>query len=301
MEKYIDLHIHSCYSDGIHRPADIVRMAADKGLKAIAIADHDSVEGVDEALEAGLELGVEVVPAVEFSIAYKQFRDVHLLAYFIDHEDGEFSRKLAEFRQRRDDRARAIIDRINARLARERKNGITYDDIRAIARDCISRLHIAEILVRKGAAGSVQDAFKMYLIPYDVPKQYFPLEEALDEVRRLKGVSVLAHPPSITNDRKLLKNLILEWKDMGLDGIEVFNNLCFNDDMIFFENIAREHGMLITGGSDFHGFEDDVEMGTGRGGLSVAYHLLDSIKVIAGKRGAQVWNVPERTDTPYRQ
>jgi predicted metal-dependent phosphoesterase TrpH len=285
MEHYIDLHIHSCFSDGIYRPADIVAMAARRGLKAIAITDHDSVEGVDEAVEAGLRSGVEVVPAVEFSIAYKHYRDIHLLGYFIDYRDGELGRKLADFRRRRDDRARAIIDRINARLVKEKKTEITYDDIRAISRGCISRLHIAETLVRKGASATVQDAFKMYLIPYDVPKQYFPLEEALDEIRRLNGISVLAHPPSITNDRRLMKSLILEWKKMGLDGIEVFNNLCFKDDMIFYESLAREHGMLMTGGSDFHGFEDDVEIGIGRGGLSVAYHLLHIMKDVAGKKG----------------
>jgi predicted metal-dependent phosphoesterase TrpH len=263
-------------------------MAARRGLKAIAITDHDSVEGVDEAVEAGLKSGVEVVPAVEFSIAYKHYRDIHLLGYFIDYQDGELGRKLEEFRRRRDDRARAIIDRVNARLVKEKKTGIiTYDDLRAISRDCISRLHIAETLVRKGSAASVQDAFKMYLIPCDVPKQYFAMEEALDEIRRLNGVSVLAHPPSITNDRKLMKSLVLEWKKMGLDGIEVFNNLCFKDDMIFYESLAREYGMLITGGSDFHGYEDDVEMGIGRGGLSVAYKLLHIMKEVAGKRGAE--------------
>lgn len=286
MKQYIDLHVHSCYSDGVHRPADIVAMAAGKGLKAIAIADHDSVDGVDEAIEAGVKSGVEVVPAVEFSIAYKRYRDIHLLGYLIDYRDAELGRKLAEFRRRRDDRARAIIDRINARLAWESKATITYDDIRAIARDCISRLHIAETLVRNGVVGTVQDAFNRYLIPYDVPKQYFPMDEALDEIRRLNGVSVLAHPPSISSDRKVMKNLIQEWKKMGLDGIEVFNNLCFKDDMIFYEGLAMEYGMLMTGGSDFHGFEDDVEMGIGRGGLSVAYKLLHIMKDVAGRKSA---------------
>ncbi len=288
MENYVDLHIHSCYSDGIHRPAEIVSMAAQKGLKAIAIADHDSTEGVDEALEAGLEYGVEVVPAVELSVAYKNFRDIHLLGYFIDHKDVELGRKLAEFRQRRDNRARAIVDRINARLVQENKIGITYDEIRAMARDAISRLHIAKLLIHKGAVGTVQDAFKRYLGPYDVPKQYFPMEEALLEIRRVKGVAVLAHPPSISNDRRLLRNLAREWTEMGLDGIEVFSNLCYKDDMIFFESLARENGLLMTGGSDFHGFEDDVEIGIGSGGLSVSYHLFDAMKNTARERGAQL-------------
>jgi predicted metal-dependent phosphoesterase TrpH len=281
MEKYIDLHIHSSYSDGIHTPTELVAMAAEKGLKAIAIADHDSVEGVDEALDAGEKAGIEVIPAVELSIAYKNFRDVHLLGYLINHKDVELKRKLAEFRQRRDDRARAIVEKINTRLLTEGKSAITYEDIRTIARDSVSRLHIAKVLVRTGAVKNVQEAFKRYLGPYDVPKQYFPLEEALCEIRRVKGISVIAHPPSISDDRKVMKNLIAEWTAMGLDGIEVFNNLSYKDDMIFYEALARDNGLLITGGSDFHGYEDDVEIGIGSGGLAVAHCLLDYMKVVA--------------------
>jgi predicted metal-dependent phosphoesterase TrpH len=288
VEKFVDLHIHSCYSDGVYRPAELVARAAQRGLKAIAIADHDSTEGVDEALRASVGSGVEVVPAVEFSVAYENLKDVHLLGYFIDHRDLELGRKLAEFRQRRDSRARAIVEKISARLVFENKNEITYDDVRSIAGDSISRLHIAKILVEKGAVTNVQDAFKRYLIPFDVPKQYFPMEEALKEISRLRGISVIAHPPSISDDRKLLRDLIRKWSDMGLDGIEVFNNLCFKDDMIFFEGLAQECGLLMTGGSDFHGFEDDVEMGIGRGGLAVAYALFCAMKDVARKRGAVV-------------
>ena len=288
MEIYVDLHIHSCYSDGIHRPAELVSMAAQKGLKAIAIADHDSTEGVDEAMAAGVKYGVEVVPAVELSIGYQNFRDIHLLGYFIDHKDAELAKKLADFREKRDSRARAILEKINARLEVENKTGITYDEIRAIADDSISRLHIAKLLVRKGAVGSVQSAFKRYLGPYDVPKQYFPMEEALAEIRRLKGLAVLAHPPSISSDRSVLKNLVGEWAEMGLDGIEVFSNLCFKDDMIFYECLAAELGLMITGGSDFHGVEDDIEMGIGSGGLAVSYKLLEIMKNAAMARGAVI-------------
>ena len=286
MEKYMDLHIHSCYSDGVYRPEELVAMAADKGLKAIAIADHDSVEGVEEALAAAEKLGIEVVPAVEFSIAYGNRRDIHLLGYFIDHTDEQLRNKLSRFRERRDSRARAIVDRINAKLAREKKAGITYDDVRALASNSVSRLHIAQVLVRNGLSDNVPNAFKRYLGPCDVPKQYFPMEEAISEIRRLKGISVLAHPPTISKDRKLLKLLISEWCAMGLDGIEVFNNLSYKDDMIFFESLAREQGLLMTGGSDFHGYEDDVEIGIGSGGLAVAYSLLPHMKKKATERGS---------------
>jgi hypothetical protein len=256
-------------------------MAAEKGLKAVAITDHDSVSGVSEALDAGRRLGVEVVPAIEFSIAYRDYHDVHLLGYFIDHCDPSLNSRLRDFRRARETRARAIVEKINAKLASERKGRITYDEVIDVSGEAMSRLHIALVLVDRGFARHVQDAFNRYLQPCDVPKRYFPLDEALEEIRRLGGVSVLAHPPSITDDRGLLAALVREMAGRGLNGIEVFNNLCYKDDMIFFESLCRELGLAMTGGSDYHGYEDDVEIGIGRGGLAVAYRLLEPLKQIA--------------------
>lgn len=281
MRQFMDLHIHTLNSDGVHTPSRIVAMAAEKGLKAIAITDHDSVSGVTEAIDAGNRLGVEVVPAVELSIGYRNYHDVHLLGYFINHCDASFSSKLREFRRSREVRARAIVEKINAKLASERRSNITYDEVIDVSGEAMSRLHIARVLVERGFARHVQDAFNRYLQPCDVPKQYFPLDEALEEIRRLGGVSVLAHPPSITDDRRELASLIRQMAGMGLGGLEVFNNLCYKDDMIFLENLCRELGLVMTGGSDYHGYEDDVDIGIGRGGLAVAYRLLEPLKQIA--------------------
>jgi 3',5'-nucleoside bisphosphate phosphatase len=288
MERYMDLHIHTFHSDGVHSPTEIVEMAADKGLKALAIADHDSVSGVGEALAAGHRLGVEVVPAVELSIGYKNFHDVHLLGYFIEYRDKEFAARLQEFRKARDMRGKAIVEKINSKLAMERKIRISLDEVTDTVQGSLSRLHIARLLVDKGVARHVQDAFTRYLQPCDVPKRYFAISDALDEIRRLKGVSVLAHPPSISDDRRIMASLIRELAGMGLDGLEVFNNLCYKDDMIFYGGLCRELGLAMTGGSDFHGFEDDVDIGIGRGGLAVAYHLLEPLKNISRSRGAEL-------------
>lgn len=286
MERYMDLHIHTFHSDGVHSPTEVVEMAAAKGLKALAIADHDSVSGVSEAVAAGQRLGVEVVPAVELSIGYKNFHDVHLLGYFIEYRDKKFFASLQEFRKARDMRGKAIIEKINSKLAGERKIRISLDEITDTAQGSLSRLHIARQLVDKGVARNVQDAFTRYLQPCDVPKRYFAMSDALEEIRRLKGVSVLAHPPSISDDRRVMASLIRELAGIGLDGLEVFNNLCYKDDMIFYEGLCRELGLAMTGGSDFHGVEDDVEIGIGRGGLAVAYHLLEPLKNISRSRGA---------------
>jgi predicted metal-dependent phosphoesterase TrpH len=235
---------------------------------------------------AGQRLGVEVVPAVELSIGYKNFHDVHLLGYFIEYRDKEFSARLQEFRKARDMRGKAIVEKINSKLAGERKIRISLDEVTDTAQGSLSRLHIARQLVDKGIARHVQDAFTRYLQPCDVPKRYFAMSDALGEIRRLKGVSVLAHPPSISDDRRVMASLIRELAGIGLDGLEVFNNLCYKDDMIFYEALCRELGLAMTGGSDFHGVEDDVEIGIGRGGLAVAYHLLEPLKNISRSRGA---------------
>ncbi|NMC73218.1 MAG: PHP domain-containing protein [Geobacteraceae bacterium] len=284
MERYMDLHIHSFHSDGVLSPTEIVRKASDKGLMAIAVADHDSVSGVEEALAAGQRFGVEVVPAVELSIGFKTFHDVHLLGYYIEFRDRGFSAKLGEFRTARDMRGKAIVEKINEKLASEGKAGIPLQEVMDMSQGSLSRLHIARLLVEKGIARHVQDAFTRYLQPCDVPKRFFAMGDALDEIRRLGGVSVLAHPSSISEDRMVLGALIRELSTMGLDGLEVYNNLCYKDDMIFFESLCRETGLAMTGGSDYHGYEDDVDIGIGRGGLAVAYRLLEPLKKISRSR-----------------
>ena len=126
MERYVDLHLHSIHSDGVRTPAELVEMAAKNGLRAIALADHDSVAGIDEALAAGERHGVEVIPAIELSVEFRRYHDIHLLGYFIDYRDEAFREKLVRFRARRDERGRAIIDRINARLSHEGREPISY-------------------------------------------------------------------------------------------------------------------------------------------------------------------------------
>lgn len=278
MGEYIDLHLHTTYSDGVYTPAQVVEMAADRGLKAIAIADHDSVSGVSEAMAAGAGRGVEVIPAVELSVEYGGIRDIHLLGYFIDHTDAKLLERLSNFREARDSRGRAIIQRINEKLAASKKAPISYEEVRALAGDALGRPHIARILVKKGCARDNDDAFTRFLGPCDAPKQYFDMAEAIQEVKRVGGAAVLAHPPSISSDRRILKRLIAEFAELRLDGLEVLNNMCYNDDTLFFESLAGAMGLAMTGGSDFHGMEDAIEIGVGRGGLAVPYQWVEELR-----------------------
>ncbi|GLI39204.1 PHP domain-containing protein [Geobacter hydrogenophilus] len=284
MMTTIDLHVHSNYSDGIHPPADLVKMAAERGLVAIAIADHDTVDGIDEALVAGARMGVEVVPAVELSVEHGRYRDMHILGYHLDHRDPRLVHMLAEFRTNREIRGRAIVDKINKRLTDGRKSPLSYDDVLNLAEGAVGRPHIGRMLIERGYARDMDDAFRRYLIPCNVPKHYIPAGDAITEIRRTGGVAVLAHPLTVSDDRQVLRGIVSDLVALGLDGIEVFNNMCYKDDMLFLEFLCREFGLLMTGGSDFHGFEDDVEIGTGRGGLAVSHRLAEAVKNLAESR-----------------
>jgi len=274
----IDLHIHSTYSDGIYKPAELVAMAAAKGLKTIALADHDTVAGIDEALEAGQSRNVEVIPAVELSVQFDTYQDVHLLGYLIDHRDRTFLDKLAEFRTIRDQRGQAIIANINVKLQHEKKEAITYDEAVNFADGAFGRPHIARVLVNRGYAKDMQDAFERYLIPCDEPKRYFPMDEALAEIRRLGGIAVLAHPTSISEERKVLATVIGKLAGKGLQGVEVYNNMCNADESAFLARLAEDLGLAATGGSDFHGIEGGIEMGSGRGQLAIPHTLATALK-----------------------
>jgi predicted metal-dependent phosphoesterase TrpH len=262
MKNLIDLHLHSTYSDGVRTPAELVTLAKGLGLKAIALADHDTVDGIDEALAAGAACGMEVLPALELSVAFGPYRDVHLLGYLLDHRDPGLLATLKEFRDKRETRGEAIIVRINEKLAG----------------GALGRPHIAQVLMAKGYAGNMQDAFNRYLVPCDVPKRYFPADEALATVRRLGGVAVLAHPTSITAERATLTGVIDQLRDLGLDGLEAFNNICNDQESAFLRALAEKKGMVWTGGSDYHGIEEGIGIGTGRGGMAVPYACVDALK-----------------------
>jgi 3',5'-nucleoside bisphosphate phosphatase len=276
--QWVDLHVHSIHSDGLRTPAELVQMAARNSLQALALADHDSLAGIDEALDAGGRFGVEVIPAIEFSVEFRGHHDIHLLGYFIDHRDEELREKLIRFRSRRDERGRSIVARINAKLSHEGKDTIGYEEVAALAKGALGRPHIARVLVARKLARDVQDAFDRYVGPCNVPKVYFPMIEALAEIRRTKGVAVLAHPATITDNRPLLRGLLGDLAAAGLEGVEICNRNCSSDDMNFLDRLAGSLGLLKTGGSDYHGFEGDPEPGSGQGAARFPYEWVEAMR-----------------------
>ncbi len=284
----IDLHIHSNCSDGAYSPEELVRLAAAEGLSTIAIADHDSVAGIDEGVASGSLHGVLVLAAVELSVQYKKWQDVHLLGYGMKWNDAVFLEKLNGFRERREHRNEEILERVNVMLREEGKTPIVLSEVLAFARDSIGRPHIARALLERGYVSNVEDSFRRYLVPCNVPKQYWPIEDAMKEIRRLGGVTVLAHPTTVTADRQLLREILTDLSESGLDGIEVYNNLAQQDESEYLRRLALELGLLITGGSDFHGIEDGLQIGKGRAGIRFSESLLAPIRRRLSARGGQL-------------
>jgi predicted metal-dependent phosphoesterase TrpH len=270
----IDLHIHSCFSDGAFTPAELVARAVTLDVRVIAIADHDSVAGVAEAVAAGAGSGVDVLPAAELSVKFEEWEDVHLLGYGIDYADQQFLEKLNGFRSHREGRNVQILQRVNESLLSEGKSAISKDKVVAYARGAIGRPHIARVLLDQGYACSMEDAFKRYLVPCNVPKYYWQIEEAIAEIHRIGGVAVLAHPTSVSKDLVTLGPVIQSLQLSGLDGIEVYNNMGWPLEIEFLRRTAEELGLLITAGSDFHGIEEGLEIGKGREGMHFDSALL---------------------------
>ena len=284
MENLIDLHLHSNFSDGVPTPGELVALASELGLRAIALADHDTVDGINEALAAGAACGLEVLPALELSVAFGPYSDVHLLGYLLDHRDPELLATLQEFRDKRERRGEAIIDRINEKLALEGRPPIEAREAAALAGGALGRPHIAQVLMAKGYAANMQDAFNRYLVPCDVPKRYFPVDEALATVHRLGGVAVLAHPTTISAERPILAGVIDELCSMGLDGLEAYNNVCSEQESGWLRSYAGQRGLIWTGGSDYHGIEEGIGIGTGRGSMAVPYSCVEELKRVKESR-----------------
>ena len=249
----LDLHIHSTASDGSESPEAVVRAAVAGGLDVIAVADHDTVAGYRAAVEAGAELSaagkpIQVVPAVEVSSTF-QGRDIHVLGYFID-PDAEAMRAHAERAgRRREERMHEMVDRLVAGGTE-----VTFEEVEAAAgpdRASIGRPHLAKALVERGHVASVPDAFVSLIGDGSeafVPTHLLDPVGAVEVVRASGGVAVWAHPPG-----DLVDTLLPVLREAGLDGLEVYRPRNKNASVLWLESICRSQGLLVSGGSDWHG------------------------------------------------
>lgn len=270
-----DLHIHSTASDGTLPPREIVARAARAGIPAIAITDHDTVAGVNEALEEGARLGVTVVPAVELSAGLGG-RGLHVIGYFVDHTDPVLLDRLSRLRAARLRRARAMV-----RALSEAGYDIDLADV-LLAADggAVGRAHVAQTLVQAGYASSIADAFDRLLAhgrPFYVPKPVAPPATVIGWIRDAGGIAVLAHPGVSEVD-----DLIDELVSAGLAGLEVYHTDHDTSERDRYRRRAEDLGLIVTGGSDFHG---DDRPGGGLGSAAVPPPVLDALLAARPQRG----------------
>lgn len=267
-----DLHTHTLCSDGYLAPAELVAKAAEVGLAALAITDHDTLLGLDEAMEAGARLGVRIVTGSELSVTVGD-EEVHMLAYGFDPEHAGLCSALQRMKEGRERRAREMVERLQ-------KAGldVAWEAVRQRARgDAIGRPHVASVLVADGYVEEPQEAFERYLKAGQlafVAKPRFEAADALAVVHEAGGVGVLAHP-----GHWMATGTIEQLVDVGLDGIEVIHPS--HDAMLtdYYRGVARRYGLLQTGGSDYHGRRPDEEERFGT--FTVPLERLDALRAAA--------------------
>ena len=273
----IDLHLHTRYSDGSLTPAEVVALAHQAGVTAMAITDHDIVDGIPHAMEAATKLDIEVVPGVELSSRLNG-QELHVLGYFFEWQDPTFQDHLAQQRLSRQVRNPQAIERLNA-LGLE----LSEDEVRAKAgSESIGRPHIAQVLVEKGYVRDTREAFDRYLgegAAAYVPRSLADTRDVITWIRHAGGVPVLAHPTWTRCEGAPLYRLCACLKEAGLLGLEVFYSTHNRKQTSRYLELAKRLDLLVTGGSDFHGAANPaIQVGRGKGNLKVPAALLDPLR-----------------------
>ena len=253
LSSLIDLHIHSTYSDGVLKPAELVDLAKSQGLSAISITDHDTADGAGEAIQRGLEKGIEVISGIEIS-SWHGDTSMHILGYLFRSDDEQFNSWLQLLQQGRDTRNIRIIENLNKLgITVELEELLQYSEYGQTGRP-----HIARLLVDKGIAKTVDLAFKYYLgrgAAAYAERFRFSARDAIAMIREAGGVAVLAHPSSLDPSLRSTPSLLKDLHKVGLNGVEVYYPSHSSKAVKALLKMAGDIGLLITGGSDFHGPE----------------------------------------------
>jgi predicted metal-dependent phosphoesterase TrpH len=273
-EGYIDLHVHTNYSDGSFTPKEVVEYCKKVGVIAVGITDHDNIDGIKEAIIEGEKLGVEVVPGVEISCDFKDSseEEIHILGYYIDYENAKLKQTLKFFQEARQKRAYKIFNKLVSLGIPIKEEDVFKDSIKSIG-----RLHFARVLKEKNLVSSIGEAFELYLgygkPAYEAKLKVSP-KEAISLIVEAKGIPILAHPYlEISMNTKSIKELI----EYGIKGIEVYHSKHpknITDELLL---LAEKYDLLITGGSDCHGSIDGHPPLLGS--LKIPYKVLENIKM----------------------
>ena len=282
----VDLHVHSNKSDGTLTPAELVRYAASKGLKAMALTDHDTVEGLDEVLKTAKETenAPEIVKGVELSTDLDG-KDIHIVGLFIDHKNKGFEDYLSRFIVLREKRNKDMCDALREGLQMD----ITIEKLTAaFPGSVMTRAHFARYMLDRGFIKSMDEAFDRWIgdgKPYYIPRNKVTPEEGVEVILKAGGLPVLAHPILYRYSKERLEKLVSSLKEAGLVGIESIYSTYSVSDTRYIKELAKRFDLLESGGSDFHGSnKKTIDLMTGTGKLYVPYKVFEKLKKRAGKQ-----------------
>jgi len=281
--RHIDLHIHSTASDGTLTPVEILAMARKLKLAAIAITDHDTIDAPRELLSLGIPSDIKFLTGVEISASWPSSflvgGSLHILGYGMRIDDLFLNQTLSALQDARKNRNPQIIKRLNSFGF-----DISMDDVIKEAGEGgqVGRPHIARVMIKKGFAASIPDAFDQYLAtgkPAYVDKYRVECHKAIEIILNAGGIPVLAHPVLLQIDsNESLEKFVSILTGMGLKGIEVYYSEHTPENITYYKNIAQKNGLIMTGGSDFHGsLKPTIKMGSGTGNLSVPYTVYENL------------------------
>lgn len=273
----IDLHVHSNASDGSFTPSQVADLAINAGLKAIALTDHDTIDGIAEIIAYTKDKALEVVPGIELSCYYKN-REVHILGFYVDYENPKLNRELKVLKEAREGRNIKMVD-----LMQKDGLNVTMEKLLHGNPDSvITRAHFARVLVEEGICKDKETAFRKYIgigCKYYLPKPQVTCETAMNILTKYSRAAFLAHPLLYHLGYSQIEELLIYLKTLGLKGLEAYHssNNAYESDRL--RQMAAALDLKISGGSDFHGIiKPNISLGMGRGGMRIHYRLLADIK-----------------------
>jgi 3',5'-nucleoside bisphosphate phosphatase len=277
----IDLHLHTVASDGRATPEELIRLAHEGGVRRLAVTDHDTTDAVAAATAEGRRLGIDVIPGIELGTD-SESGDLHMLGLFLDYEAPAFQETIRTFREGRVRRAKRIVEILNGLGVR-----ITYEQVREIAGEAsVGRPHVARAILEAGYVTAMPEAFDKYLgddMPANVPREKFSPADAIELIHSVGGLAVVAHPC----EGKGVTHQIPELARAGLDGVECYYQGYDRERVEGLVSLAREHGLVATGGSDYHGFplSGHTEIVNWPGSVEIPPEVLDELEArVAARR-----------------
>lgn len=280
-ERYCDFHSHTTHSDGTYSPNELVALAKKENISCLAITDHDTVSGVSEAQAEGARIGVEIIPGIEISAQFER-GTLHILGYFLDHRSKALCQKLEDIQQARRERNPQIIAKLNSLGM-----NITLDEVIAESGgEQVGRPHFARVLIKKGYVKDFEEAFDKYLTkgaPAYVDKRRFTSKESIEMINQAGGLAVLAHPKQMKLDDQpsRLEAEISRFKAEGMAGIEAYSSCQSKEEAASYIKLAEKYGLLVTGGSDFHGINrSQIPIGWMGDGVHLTYEVVDRMKKV---------------------